>query len=86
MAPISIQRFVKELDKLKQEVDAGTLHESDYDGKLARIISDLRDRGLDADRAAATAALADAVTRGVISSPVRSHIEHRLGLSVPSQG
>jgi len=86
MAPISIQRFVKELDKLKQEVDAGTLHQRDYDGKLARIISELRERGLDADRAAATVALADAVTRGVISSPVRAHIEHRLGLSVPSEG
>jgi hypothetical protein len=85
MASISIQRFVKELDKLKQAVDAGTLHERDYDGKLARIISELRDRGLDADRAAATAALADAVTRGVITSPVHAHIEHRLGLSTGSE-
>lgn len=84
MAPITIQRFVKALDKLKREVEAGTLHERDYDGRLARIIQELRDRTLDADRATATAALADAVTRGVITSPVRAHIEHRLGLSVAS--
>jgi hypothetical protein len=80
MTPITIQRFVKELDKLKQEVDAGTLGADNYDGRLARIIGELRERGLDADRAVATAALADAVTRGVITSPVEAHIQSRLGL------
>ncbi len=80
MTPITIQRFVKELDKLKQEVDAGTLAPQNYDGRLARIIGELRERGLDADRATATAALADAVTRGVISSPTEAHIQSRLGL------
>ncbi len=29
MTPITIHRFVKELDKLKQEVDAGTLGVAD---------------------------------------------------------
>lgn len=80
MTPITIQRFVKELDKLKHEVDAGTLGADNYDGRLARIIGELRERGLDADRAVATAALADAVTRGVITAPVEAHIQHRLGL------
>lgn len=80
MTPITIQRFVKELDKLKHEVDAGALAAGDYDGRLARIIRELRERGLDADRATATAALADAVTRGVITSPVEAHIQSRLGL------
>jgi hypothetical protein len=81
MTPITIQRFVKELDKLKQEVDAGTLEENNYDGRLARIIGELRERGLDADRAAATAALADAVARGVLTSPMKEHIQSRLGLT-----
>ena len=81
MSPITIQRFVKELDKLKHEVDAGTLEAKNYDGRLARIIRELRERGLDADRAAATAALADAVTRGVITPPMKAHIQTRLGLS-----
>jgi hypothetical protein len=35
---------------------------------------------LDADRAVATAALTEAVTRGVISSPTEAHIRNRLGL------
>lgn len=81
MTQITIQRFVKELDKLKQEVDGGRLGADDYDGRLARIIGELRERGLDADRAVATAALADAVTRGVITAPVEAHIQHRLGLA-----
>jgi hypothetical protein len=82
MTPITIQRFVKELDKLKQEVDSGALQAQDYDGRLARIIRELRERGLDADRAAATAALADAVTRGVLTSPMKDHIQRGLD-SVP---
>ncbi len=36
-------------------MDAGRLKSHDYDGRLARIIRELRERGLDADRAAATA-------------------------------
>lgn len=81
MAPITIGRFVAELEKVKQEVDAGTLQPQNYDSRLARIIQELRERGLDADRAAATLALADAVARGVISHPVHSHIQNRLGLA-----
>lgn len=80
MAPITIQRFLQELDKLKLDTDKGTLLPEDYDGRLARVIRELKDRGLDADRAVATAALAEAVTRGVISAPVKEHIQNRLGL------
>jgi hypothetical protein len=71
---------MQELDKLKQETDAGRLHAHDYDTRLARIIRELRERGLDADRAAATAALADALLRGVITGPVEVHLQTRLGL------
>jgi hypothetical protein len=81
MAPITLQRFVQELDRLKDATDAGRLKASDYDVRLARIIRELRERGLDADRAAATAALADALHRGIIAGPVESHLQHRLGLA-----
>jgi len=80
MAPVTLQRFIQELDKLKQETDGGRLQSHDYDTRLARIIRELRERGLDADRAAATAALADALLRGVITSPVEAHLQTRLGL------
>ena len=68
------------LDKLKQETDAGRLPSRDYDSRLARIIQELRERGLDADRAAATAALADALMRGIITAPVEAHLQTRLRL------
>jgi len=67
MAPVTLKRFVQEFDKLKQETDAGRLQPHDYGSRLARIIRELRERGLDADRAAATGALADAILRGVIN-------------------
>jgi hypothetical protein len=81
MTPITIQRFVKELEKLKLEVDAGTLGPADYDSRLARIIGELRQRGLDGDRAAVEAALADATKRGVITAPTGTHIQSKLGLA-----
>lgn len=81
MAPVTLQRLVRELGKLKQEVDKGGLKPADYDTRLARIIQELRDRGLDADRAATTAALADAVKQGVITPPVEAHLRQRLGLA-----
>ncbi len=80
MAPITLQRFIAELDKLRRETDAGMLKEQDYDAPLARIIRELRERGLDADRAVATAALADALKRGVITAPMEAHLQTRLGL------
>jgi hypothetical protein len=81
MAPVTLQRFVKELAKLKQEVDAGNLKSQDYDARLARVIRELREQGLDADRAATTAALADAVKQGVITATVEAHLRQRLGLA-----
>ena len=81
MAPITLQRFVRELDRLKQEMDAGSLKPHDYDGRLARVIRELRERGLDADRAAATVALADALQRGAITAPMEAHPHKRPGLA-----
>src|SRR2546427_108809 len=81
MAPVTIARFVQELEKLKQVSDAEKLKPQEYDSRLARIIQELREKGLDADRAATTAALADAVKRGIITLPVQAHLQRRLGLT-----
>src|SRR5204862_786977 len=59
MAPITLQRLVKQLDKLKPEADAARLKTHDYARRFARMIRKLRTRGLDAGRAAATAALVE---------------------------
>ncbi len=80
MAPVSLERFVHELELLQQEMDAGRLKSSEYDQRLARALRELRDAKLDADRAAVANALADALRRGVITPAVKGHIEQRLGL------
>ena len=81
MAPVTIARFVQELEKLKQVSDAEKLKPQEYDSGLARIIQELRQKGIDADRAATTAALADVVKRGIITPPVQAHLQCRLGLT-----
>ncbi len=78
---ITIERFVQELEKLKQQMDAGTLEHGEYDQRLARVISELRERKLDADRARIGQELEDLLQRGVITPSVKSHLENRLGLS-----
>ena len=77
---ISVERFVQELEKLKAEMDAGRLRSGEYDQRLARVIQELRDRGIEADRAEITAAIATALSRGVITPGVKTHLEKRLGL------
>ena len=81
MAPVSVERLMQELEKLKREMDAGRLKSGEYDQRLARVIQELRERGLDADRAQISAALADALRRGVITTGVKEHVEKRLGLT-----
>jgi hypothetical protein len=81
MAPVSVERFVQELEKLKRSLDAGTLKSTDYDQRLARMIQELRERGLDADRGRMGVALDDAVRRGVITSEGKAHLQKRLGLT-----
>jgi hypothetical protein len=80
MAPITLERFLQELDKLKHETDPGRHDASHYDVRLARILRELRERRLDADRVAATAALAEALRTGIITARVAAHLHTRLGL------
>lgn len=77
---ITLERFIKKLDQLKLDTDSGVVKMQDYDARLARILSELKERGLDADRVRATAALANALHRGVIMAPVEAHLQRRLGL------
>ena len=78
--PISIERFVEQLEKLKTEMVSGNLQHSEYDQRLARVIQELRERGLDADRPKITATLEDVLAKGTITPSVKEHLENRLGL------
>ena len=79
-APISVTRFVQELEKLHGEMMRGAMKSGEYDQRLAKTIQELRDRGVGGDRADITKALDDVLERGVITAAVKDHLEKRLGL------
>lgn len=78
---ITVERLVQELDKLKAEMDAGKLKHSEYDQRLSRVIAELRERGIDADRAAIMKTLEELLQKGTIVPSVKQHMEKRLGLT-----
>lgn len=78
--PITLDHLERKLQDLKAEMDAGTLKSGEYDQRLARVIQEMRDRKLTADRTQITAKLADLLSRGVITPSVKTHIEKRLGV------
>ena len=80
-SPISLDRFVQELEKLKKEMTEGRLEHGEYDQRLARTINELRERRIDADRATITAKLDELLANGTITPGVKSHLEKRLGLT-----
>lgn len=81
MPPVPVERLVKALEKLKEEMDAGRLRSGEYDQRLARVIGEMRDQGIDADRVRITAVIDEALKRGVITPSVKKHLESKLGLA-----
>ena len=79
--PVSVERFVKTLEKMKVEMDSGSLRHGEYDQRLARAIQELRERGLEADRVAIQQTIDQLLQRGTITPSVKQHLEKRLGLS-----
>jgi hypothetical protein len=80
-SPIKIERLKKELEKLHQEMVSGQYAHSEYDQRLSRVIQELRERGIDADRPKITEALGECLQQGVITPAVKEHLEKRLGLA-----
>jgi len=60
---------------------AGSFKHGEYDQRLARIIAELRERKLDADRSQITETLTELQKRRIITPSVRMHLEGRLGLT-----
>ncbi len=79
-SPISIERFVQELEKLRAGIVNGEFKTGEYDQRLARTMRELRERGIDGDRADIIAALDAALQRGTITNSVRAHLQKRFGL------
>jgi hypothetical protein len=81
MAPVTLERLTQELERLKKEMDGGRLVHGEYDQRLARIIGELRERKLDADRGAVNGTLDALLKKGTITPAVRDHIAKRLGVA-----
>jgi hypothetical protein len=80
MTPVTLARFVQELETLKKEMDVGALRHGEYDQRLARIIGELRDRKLDADRTEIRDTLDKLLKNGTITPGVKEHVLKRLGV------
>jgi hypothetical protein len=78
---ITLESFVQKMETLHADMTGGKLKHSEYDQRLARIIGELRDRKIDAERPEITAAIDDLQSRGVITPAVREHLVGRLGLA-----
>jgi hypothetical protein len=79
--PISIEHLRRKLGEMKADMDAGKLRHGDYDQRLARLIQEMRERKLDADRPAISTTLDELLADGTITPAVRDHVSRRLGLS-----
>ena len=79
-SPISVERFVEELENLHQGMTSGDFKPGEYDQRLAKTIQELRERRIDADRSQIAAALDTCLERGTITDSVRVHLQKRLDL------
>ena len=77
---ITLDHLVRKLEELNTLMRSGKLKHGEYDQRLARLIGELRERKLDAERPAIDATMDDLVSRGVITPAVRAHMEKKLGL------
>ena len=78
---IKLDHLVRKLEELNDLMRRGQLRHGEYDQRLARLIGELRERRLDAERADIASTMDDLVQRGVITPAVRSHMESKLGLT-----
>lgn len=78
--PITVEKLAEKLQDLHAGMTAGEYKHGEYDQRLSRIIQELRERGVDADRAKIFAKLDELLQSGVITPSVKSHLENRLGL------
>jgi hypothetical protein len=77
---ISLESFVGKMEALNNEMRTGKLAHGEYDQRLARIITELRERKLDAERPEIESTIDDLLGRGVITPTVKEHLRKRLGL------
>lgn len=81
MTAITLEQLESKLEALKQEMTSGALRTGEYDQRLARLIQEMRDRKIDADRDEIRTKLQELLDKGTITPSGKEHIEKRLGIA-----
>jgi hypothetical protein len=81
LKPITPARIAEELRKLSSQRKSGELKADEYEHRFSRMISELRDRRIDGNRADILATLTPLLTEGVVSAEDWRRLTMQLGLA-----
>jgi hypothetical protein len=81
LKPVTPARVAEELKKLSTQRASGTLDADEYEHRFARMITELRERRIDGNRAEILAALTPLVEQGTVSAKDWARFTKQLGLA-----
>ena len=81
LKPVSPARVAEELRKLSTQRQSGTLKPDEYEHRFSRMISELRDRRIDGNRADILATLTPLLEQGIVSAEDWRRLTRQLGLA-----
>lgn len=81
LKPVSPARVAEELKKLSSQRKEGKLAPDEYEHRFARMITELRERRIDGNRADILATLTPLKDQGVISATDWMRLTKQLGLA-----
>lgn len=81
LKPIAPARLVQELRKLSEGRKSGEYDADEYEHRFARMVSELRDRRIEGDRAAIMAALEPLRADGTLDPKMYFRLTKSLGLA-----
>lgn len=81
LKPVTPARVAEELRKLSSQRKEGKLAADEYEHRFSRMITELRERRIDGNRADILAALTPLKDQGVITAPEWTRLTKQLGLA-----
>jgi hypothetical protein len=81
LKPVTPARVADELRKLSSARTNGTIKPDEYEHKFSRMITELRDRRIDGNRAEILATLTPLLQEGVVSAEDWRRLTRQLGLA-----
>jgi hypothetical protein len=81
LKPVTPARVADELRKLSAQRKDGTLKADEYEHRFSRMITELRDRRIDGNRAEILATLTPLFEQGVVSPEDWRRLTRQLGLA-----